>query len=361
MTKQEKIAELEKQIAIKEKEVTRLDTEQMAVKILLNSLYGALANRFFRYFDLQLAEGITLTGQLVIRWAEQHTNKWLSKFLKDESPKDRVIAVDTDSLYINVDDIINKFQPNNPVDFLDKFGKEAVEPMLDKAFKQLGHITNAYKNTMVMSRECIADRGIWTAKKRYILNVINNEGVQYAEPQIKMMGIEAIKSSTPKVCRSAMKEMFKVMMSGNEDKTQRAIEMFREHFYSLPAHAIGCPRGITNLIKYYDSQTLYTKGTPMHCRAALVFNNQLKIHNLTKQYREIQGGDKIKFVFLKKQNPTGENVIAFTDKLPPELGLEKFIDYETQFEKSFLDPINLILKSIGWNAEPQASLETFFG
>ena len=346
---------------ILDSEIARLETEQMAIKILMNSLYGALANRWFRYFDLLVAEGITLTGQLVIRWAEQHANKWLSSFLKDEKPVDRVIAADTDSIYVNVQDVIDKLNPNSPVEFLDKFGEEGMVPALEKAFNKLGGITNSYKNTMVMAREAIADKAIWTAKKRYILNVLNNEGVQYAEPKIKIMGIEAIKSSTPKVCRGAMKEMFKVMMSGDEDKTQKAIAFFHNHFNSLPAHEIASPRGINNVTKYYDSQTLYCKGTPMHCRAALVYNDQLKKFNLTNKYREIQGGNKIKFVFLKKHNPTGENVIGFIDKLPHEFGLDKFIDYETQFQKAFLDPINLILHAISWSAEPQASLEDFFG
>jgi len=344
-----------------EKEVSLLDTEQMAIKILMNSLYGALGNQYFRYFDINIAEGITLTGQLIIRWAEKHVNEWLSKdFLKEDKIKDRIIAIDTDSVYLNVKDVVDKFQPKNPVKFLSEFGSKAIEPMLSKVYQELADFTCAYKNTMVMSRECIADRAIWTAKKRYILNVHNNEGVQYSEPKIKMMGIEAIKSSTPKVCRVAMKEMFKIMLSGDEKKTQKAIELFKTHFKTLPAHDIASPRGVTSVTKYYDSQSTYIKGTPMHCRASLVYNKRLEILGLENKYKSIQNGDKIKFVFLKKENPTGENVVAFLEELPEELELSRYIDYEMQFQKVFLDPIGLILNAIKWSAEERSSLDDFF-
>ena len=172
--------------------IDRLDTEQMCIKILLNSLYGAIGNQWFRFFDIAIAEGITLSGQLSIRWAAESVNRYVSKFLQEKTIKDRVIAIDTDSVYLNCDDIIDKFKPKDPVKFLDEFGGKAIEPTLDKAYSELATKTNSYKNTMVMKREAIANRAIWVAKKRYILNVLNNEGVQYTEPQIKMMGIEAL-------------------------------------------------------------------------------------------------------------------------------------------------------------------------
>ena len=342
-----------------EKSIARLDTEQMAIKILLNSLYGAAANKYFRYFDLAIAEGITLSGQLAIRWAEDAANRCINEFLKDS--KDRVIASDTDSLYIHVKDVIDKFKPNDPIKFLDEFAARVIEPALAKSYESLAQVTNAYKNAMVMKREAIADRGIWTAKKRYILNVHNNEGVQYAEPQIKIMGIEAIKSSTPKVCREAMKQMFKVIMHEDEVSMQKAILLYRTHFNSLEPHEIAAPRGVNHLKKYHDSTTIYGKGTPMHVRACLVYNHRLRELGLTKKYQFVRNGDKIKFIFLKKPNPTNENVVGFIDVLPKELGLHQYIDYDMQFEKTFVEPLMLILKAIDWSIEPRASLEEFFG
>lgn len=339
-------------------QVARLETLQTAIKILLNSLYGAMGNRYFRYFDIQIASAITLTGQEVIQYAEQKVNAFLDKFIGDE--KDRVIAIDTDSLYLCVSDVIKKFNPNNPISFLDEFGSKAIEPMLEKAFDEFAKRTNAYSNRMVMKREAIADRGIWTAKKRYILNVHNNEGVQYAEPKIKIMGIEAVKSSTPQVCREAMNEMFKIIMTGDESKTQDAIKIFKTYFKTLPANKIAFPRGVSDITSYSARDTIFKKGTPIHVRGSLLYNREIKNLGLEKRYHLIQNGDKIKFIYLLVPNKIQQNVIAFPDHLPDELGLNKYIDYDLQFEKTFTDPIKIILDAIGWDVEPKSDLQQFF-
>ena len=338
-------------------QVARLETLQTAIKILLNSLYGAMGNKYFRYFDLRIASGITMTGQSVIKHGEKSVNAFLDNFIGES--KDRVIAMDTDSLYIGVNDVIEKFKPNNPISFLDEFGSKAIEPMLEKAFQEFADKSNAYTNRMVMKREAIADRGIWTAKKRYILNVHNNEGVQYAEPKIKMMGIEAVKSSTPQVCRKAMNQMFKIIVSGDESKTQEAIKLFKDHFKSLPADEIAFPRGVTDMTKWSSRSTIYKKATPIHVRGALLYNNRVRSLALEKQYELIQNGDKIKFIYLRVPNTIQENVISFPGHLPDELELTKYINHDLQFQKTFLDPINIILDAIGWSAEPRADLQQF--
>lgn len=338
-------------------QVARLETLQTAIKILLNSLYGAMGNKHFRYFDLRIASGITMTGQSVIKHGEKCVNAFLDNFIGES--KDRVIAMDTDSLYIGVNDVIEKFKPNNPISFLDEFGSKAIEPMLEKAFQEFADKSNAYTNRMVMKREAIADRGIWTAKKRYILNVHNNEGVQYAEPKIKMMGIEAVKSSTPQVCRKAMNQMFKIIVSGDESKTQEAIKLFKDHFKSLPADEIAFPRGVTDMTKWSSRSTIYKKATPIHVRGALLYNNRVRSLALEKQYELIQNGDKIKFLYLRVPNTIQENVISFPGHLPDELELTKYINHDLQFQKTFLDPISIILDAIGWSAEPRADLQQF--
>ena len=339
-------------------QVARLETLQTAIKILLNSLYGAMGNKYFRYFDIRIASGITLTGQEVIKYAETKVNDFLNDFIGES--KDRVIAMDTDSLYIGVNDVIEKFKPNNPVHFLDEFGSKAIEPMLDKAFDEFAKASNAYTNRMVMKREAIADRGIWTAKKRYILNVHNNEGVQYAQPKIKIMGIEAVKSSTPQVCRDAMNQLFKVIVTGDEQKTQEAIALFKDHFKTLSADQVAFPRGVTDVKTYSEKGSIYKKGTPIHVRGSLLYNHHLKAKALDKKYQLINNGDKIKFVYLYVPNSIQENVVAFPDFLPEELELNKYIDYNLQFQKTFIDPIDIILNAIGWSAEPKADLQQFF-
>jgi DNA polymerase elongation subunit (family B) len=342
-----------------ERKINQLENRQMAIKILLNSLYGALGNQHFRYFDIRLAKGITLSGQLAIRWAERAINNELNKILKTDD-FDYVIAIDTDSLYLNLGPLVEKLKPKNPVAALDKICSEHLEKVLLDAYADLFEKTNAFKNRMVMKRESIADRGIWTAKKRYILNVHNNEGVQYAEPKLKIMGIEAIKSSTPQIVRDKFKDAFKIIVNGTEAETQKFILEFKNEFKNNSPEKVAFPRGVSNVTDWADRKTIYKKGTPIHVRGSLLYNNELKQRGLDKKIMPIQNGEKIKFCYLKMPNPIKENIIAFPDYLPAEFKLEKYVDYDTQFEKTFIEPLKLILDAIGWEVEPKASLDSFF-
>ena len=350
----QKLYQIERDIAIAE-------NKQMSIKILLNSLYGALGNRYFRFFDQRIAEAITLTGQLTIRWAEHAINTYLNRVLKTERYKDFVIAIDTDSLYVCLDDIVTKFNPENKIDFLDKIASEALEPELAKSYDQLYKYLGGVENRMVMSREVIADRALWTAKKRYIMNVHDNEGVRYKEPKLKIMGIEAIKSSTPEPCRDALKKIFKVIMKEDEKTVQEAIEQFKNYFKTLDPDQIAFPRGVTQVKKWQDRNTLYKKGTPIHVRGSILYNKLIEDMQLKKKYELINNGEKIKFLYLRQPNTLHENVIAFPSYLPEEFGLRKYIDFEVQFQKTFLDPIEPVLDAVGWSSKEVANLEDFFG
>ncbi len=341
-----------------QRDIAIAENQQMSIKILLNSLYGALGNKYFRFFDQRIAEGITLTGQLTIRWAEKAINTYLNSVLKTK--KDYVLAIDTDSVYVCLDDLVSAVNPKNPLEFVDTVCKEKLEDVLEKSYDELFDIMGGIENRMVMKREAIADRGIWTAKKRYILNVLDNEGVRYAEPKLKIMGIEAIKSSTPAPCREALKEMFKTIIGGTERDVQNNIESFRTYFKTLSPDQIAFPRGITNLTQFKDKQTIYRKGTPIHARGGILYNKMLKDMSLDKQYNKIQNGEKIKFIYLRTPNHIKENVISFLDYLPEEFGLHRYIDYDTQFNKTFLDVIDPILSAVGWNSKEIATLDEFF-
>jgi DNA polymerase elongation subunit (family B) len=342
------------------------NNRQMCLKILLNSLYGAIANPYMRYFSIDVAEGITLAGQLAIHTAERAVNEYLSKALKDVKPKDRVTASDTDSIYINLSDVIKQCSPKDPHAFLVKFGKEALEPVIRAAYDSLAIKTNAYKNRMVMKVEKISSVAIFTAKKRYLLNVLSSEGVEYAEPKIVMKGIEAIKSSTPKICREAFKKIFKILVTGSESDIQSEVSKFRDVFDHYPIEKMAFPRGVSDINKWMQKvgvngvKVPYKSGTPINSRAAIMYNSLLKQHGLTQQYHLIKGGDKIKYIYLKKGNPTGENVIGFIDTLPTEFELEGWVDRDLLFEKTFSDPLQLVLDAVHWKAIPVASLEDFF-
>lgn len=343
---------------------SKLENDQMVIKILMNSLYGALGNAHFSYFDIRMASAITTTGQLTIRWAEKTINSFLNKILKT-SDKDYVIAIDTDSLYINLNDLVKLKYPANAdvsevIGFLDKVCAQKIEPELASAYNRLAATLNAFEDRMVMKREAIASRGIWTAKKRYILNVYNNEGVQYAEPKLKVMGIEAVKSSTPEVCRNKLKEVFKVIMEKTESEVQKFIADFRMEFAKLPPEEVSFPRSVSDMEKNASSSSIYSKGTPIHVRGSLVYNDMLKNKNLSNKYDLIQSGEKIKFCYLKTPNPVREDVIAFPVTLPKELDLHKFIDYNKQYDKSFVEPLKTILTAVGWEVEKTSSLEDFF-
>ena len=342
-----------------EKEINRLHNQQMAIKILMNSLYGALGNQYFKYFDLRMAEGVTLTGQLAIRWAERSVNLEMNKLLETENV-DYVIAIDTDSLYINFAPLVKKFNPKDTVKWIDAICKDHFEKILAKSYDKLFTKMNCHNNRMEMGREVIADRGIWTAKKRYILNVHNSEGVQYDEPKLKIMGIEAIKSSTPEVCRDKFKEIFKVIISQGERDTQNFIQNFKDEFCKLPPHDVAFPRGVTNVTDWSDRKTIYSKGSPIHVRGSLLYNKQIKDLKLNKKYEMVENGSRIKFCYLKMPNTLKENVIAFPDILPDEFKLHKYVDYDLQFNKTFIEPLKLILDAIGWSPEEQATLEDFF-
>lgn len=342
-----------------ERQINQLNNRQMAIKILLNSLFGALGNQYYRYFDLRIAEGITKTGQYVIKWCEKTINDELNKLLKTD--RDYVIAIDTDSVYVNFAPMIDKFNPPDPVKFLDDICQKHFNPLFEKSLEELFNNCNCRLSRMVMEREVIADRGIWTAKKRYILNVHNSEGVQYAEPKMKIMGIEAIKSSTPEVVRDKFKEVFKLMLSGDRHATQKFIQRFKDEFRLLPPEDAAFPRGVSDLDKWHDRKHIYKKGTPIHVRGSLLYNHYLKAENLDNRYELVKNGEKIKFTYMKMPNPIKENVIAFPDFLPPELKLNKYIDYDMQFTKTFLEPLDPILQAIGWDAEEKVTLEDIFG
>jgi DNA polymerase elongation subunit (family B) len=345
--------------------ISRYKNLQLAKKVGLNSAYGALGSQYFRFFDVRQAEGITLAGQLSIRWIENHINQYMNNLLKTNEV-DYVLASDTDSIYLNLGPLVDKVYSktgdvNNLISFMDRVCENKLQPFIDESYQTLADYVHAYQQKMQMKREVLADKAIWTAKKRYILHVHNSEGVQYAEPQIKIQGLEAIKSSTPSACRDKIKEALKIIIGGTEEELHTFIEKFRKEFKSIPIEDISFPRTVNGLKEYANEKTIFSKGTPIHVRGALIHNNRLRADKLTKRYELIREGEKIKFIFLREPNTFQSNILSFASRMPSEWNMTTVIDYDMQFEKSFIEPLKIVLDCIGWRAVKESSLEDFFG
>mgnify|MGYP000663300177 FL=1 len=350
------------------RDISKFNNIQMAKKISLNSAYGAIGNVWFRYYNILVAEAITTSGQLAIRYIEHSLNQYLNKIL-DTRDEDYIIASDTDSVYITFDKLVSKvFVPDTDkkkiVEFLDRVAKEKIEPFIDKSYQDLADYVNAYEQKMQMKREVIADKGIWVAKKRYILNAHDVEGVRYKEPKLKIMGVEAVKSSTPAPCREKIKEALTIIMNEDSKVLNSFIQDFRTEFMNLKPELVAYPRSVNGLLKWTESHNLFKKGAPIHCKGAILYNHLLKEKKLQGKYPFIQEGDKIKFLHMKIPNIYQSTSISFMTKLPEELNLHSIVDYDMQFEKSFVEPLKFITSMIQWQIDgsygTQGTLEDFF-
>jgi DNA polymerase elongation subunit (family B) len=342
--------------------ISALDNRQMALKILANAGYGAITNAGFRYFELMIGEAITLTGQASDRHVENSLNVYMNKLMKTESV-DYVTYGDTDSLYLNVDPLVKKVC-NNPDDvekvtkFLDKVGTEIQKTAIQSSIDAVYDNCNCFDKLMDMKREAIASKAIWTAKKRYAMLVHNSEGVEYKPYKLKIMGLDVIKSSTPKKVRKALKEALVVLFDKGELALRNYVDNFREEFITTPVEEIAFPRSASDIDKWFDGKT-YKSRTPIHVRGAIMYNL------FTKQfakYDSLRNGDKVKFVYLIMPNPIKEDVISFPtgSLLPVELGLHQYIDYNLMFEKTFMNPLQSITDAIKWKLIEESSLESFF-
>lgn len=348
------------------KQITQLHNSQMAIKIMMNSLYGATANKYFLYYIAEMAEAITMSGQLSLRYAEKSINEYMNKIL-NTTDVDYVYYGDTDSVYVSMAALVQSVFGTTDIDrktgeeFIDSVCKTKIEGVIEAGYDNLAKSMGAYTNAMSMKREKITDKTLFIAKKRYIMNTLNSEGVHYEEPKISVTGIESVRSSTPEVCRDKMKEAFKVILNGTEEEVQKFIETFRKEFTELPIEEVSKISGTDDLEKYADKKSIYRKGCPIHVRGCLLYNDYLSRQSYGHKYEKIQSGDKVKFVYLKTPNPLRENIIAFPSVLPKEFDLDSYVDFDTQYEKVFLTPVRNILDSIGWSAEKIDTIESFFG
>lgn len=346
--------------------ISALNNKQMAAKIALNSLYGATANEGFRFFNPDVAESITITGQYILKHIELKLNDALNKRFKTDDHK-YLVYVDTDSVYVNMAPVVEKFMQGMEtsviVKNLEKVAVDILQAEINKICKTISEQLNFYENKIHFKLEAVGDKAIWCAKKKYIVRVHSSEGVTYAKPKMKVMGLEMVRSSTPAFIRGKLKESLVEIFDGDESRVQKFIADTREEFSKLTVEQIAFPRTANSLDTYSDSATIYKAATPIQVRGCLMYNKFIKDLGLQSKYQMIQDGDKIKFFYLKMPNLIKENIIAIPadGKLPEEFGLDKYVDVDMQFEKSFLSAMEIIMKPIGWSIEEKSSLEDFFG
>lgn len=347
-----------------EKIATANRNQEQAIKISINAAYGAIGCPFFKYYDVRLAEAITLTGQFVIKWGNKAFNNYYINNLK--LPEDDYVTYcDTDSLYVNVQPIVDKFfkdkTENELVDIVDKICKTKFHDLLLETYKELFDYTNAFENTINFKREAICSSGFWTAKKKYVVRVHDNEGVRYSTPENKVTGLQIIQSSTPAMVKKTLRQCVDVILSGNVENLRKHVEEVKKDFFEASAEDISSPRSVNDVVKYTgNSQKLYAKGCPIAVRGAILHNHYVKELKLQQQYRTIGNGDKIKYVYLKKQNPIRENIMAFTEDFPEEIVARQYVDYQMQWDKVFMAALNIMLKSINWELEQKLTLDDWF-
>lgn len=341
----------------------RYKMEQEGLKILLNSLFGASANPYFRFFSTAIAEGITMTGQYIIQQVASDIDVYLNKVCETDG-LNYVFYCDTDSNYVTLNTMANKFFPDakgsDLIDILDTICKEKLSLVIEKSCVGIAEYQNAYKNTTEFKREIIADQAIFTVKKRYALNIWDSEGVRFAEPKLKITGMESQRSSTPAWVRGKFKEAVKICLVGTEEELQAFVKTSNEEYTTLPVEKIAFPKGVNGLDKYAHDRSIYAKGAPIHVRASLLYNYMITERKLLKKYETVKNGDKMKFTYLIEENPTRENIIGWLGILPPELDLHRFVDYTLMWEKTFLKPVESVLDAIGWSSYPKATLSVFY-
>lgn len=339
------------------KEIAEYDTKQLAYKTLSNAAYGALGNQFFRYFDVRLAESITLTGQAIIHFIGNGVNKYLNEKSGTEG-KNYVIYCDTDSVYIHCDDFVKSVCSSDDIDdhmrVLSKLDSDELQPLIDKLCGEFAEMINSpHPEVLAMKRECLITQAIWKKKKQYALMVKNSEGTEYAKPKMKITGIECVKSSTPLACRSKLKNAIKIILLLDERKLVSYVRKFEREFYGLPINDIAFTTSVKTLDDYRGVGTLYKKKCPMAVRGSLIYNNLIEKMNLTGKYDKIQQGEKVRFVHLIVPNPMkiDENVIAYPamSELPPEFGLEDYVDRRTHFEKGFINILSKLTDACEWD------------
>lgn len=339
-------------------EAAQWGMQQNIRKVGLNSCYGAVGNEHHRFFDVRHAEAVTATGQVIIQYVAHQLNTFLNKEFGTD--RDYVLAIDTDSNYLTLAPVVANTPTSQIVDTLDRYCEDVIQPIIDGTFATIHHNLGTLVNVLAMKREAIAEHGVWIKKKRYILWVHDNEGVRYDPPQLKMSGIEAVRSSTPKYARDIIKKALIHFVKGEREEFYDLMDVAEHQFMTRPFEDIAMPRGCNGLDKYAMIGDNFAPKTPIQVKGALTYNLHLKRTGLDTKYPAIKEGEKIRFCYLKEPNPLKTTVIAAPNTLPTEWKLDPYLDRYTQFQKTLLDPLEKIVSLANWTIRPVATFDALF-
>lgn len=359
-----------------EKKIAQANTAQLNRKISINSLYGALGNEHFRYFDIRNASAITMFGQLAIQWIERKVNEYLNKTCKTDGVA-YVRYCDTDSIYVCVDNVFNmvggasKFRDDNHwVDFMDKFAKERMEPAIDAAYRELCEYMNNVEHLMFMDREIISgpplnSKGLgsfWTAKKRYAANVWDSEGTRFEKPKVKIMGMETQRSSTPHAVKIFLKEAIRLILQEGEEALHDHYKKFEEEFKKLDYREIARVSTANNISKWDDGRGYPILKTPNHIKGVLFFNRHTKgMDGITP----VMEGEKVMVLPLKDKNPFSSDCISWQSgtRLPASIehDILKWVDFGSMFDGYVISPLKMMTDACKIDYEKRASLNDLFG
>ena len=339
------------------------DRMQLVTKILLNSFYGVLGNPGFRFFDPDNATAITSTGQQLIKFTADIGNQYYRKELGKD--KDYCIYTDTDSTFFSSLPLIKhrypdydltdeKWMPDKTIEISDE-----VQSFINRSYDIYGKkFHNVDKHRFDIKQENVAKAGLWIAKKRYAQWIINVEGHTVSKLDVK--GLDVVRSSFPPSFRKFMARVLEDILNDiSKTDLDAKILDFKDHMKTLPLLDVMFPVGVKNVRKYTRKSdepfTPRMKGTPVHVKSALNYNDYLRHQGISKKYQSIGNGEKIKWTYLKN-NALGLDTMAmkgFEDPRQLEEFIEKYINYEKVFDSAFANKLNDFYSAMDWGSIPK--------
>lgn len=341
----------------------QLDIKQFTLKILINTVYGYFGNKHAPIGDPDIARSITLTGQAVIKKSNDILRDYVNEYGVDGA--DPVIYNDTDSTYLSINRIMKKIDEPFHVDMKITQAAydqaEMVEEYLNENItKWSSQVLNSKDSRFVFKRECMTDVGVFLQKKRYVLRVLDDEGIP--TNKFKYTGVEVVRSTIPAPIKPYIKQIIETMLdTQNRSTTNDVFLEAYDTFKSLPVEDYSFVMGLSDYEKYSTKCNGFVtcKGMPAHVKAAYHYNILLEKLNISNEYETIDTGDKVRFFYVNQPNKYGINAIAYKYYYPDEFKSIFEPDIEKMFEKIIFSIIERFYEAVSWKlSKPSAQVQT---